>query len=54
MEFKYKPKIFDDPRDVNSDKENMPPLQPVPMPILNTVKSDFLDRTENLLRKDAK
>ena len=54
MEFEYKPKIFDDPRDANSDKENMPPLEPAPMPILNIAESDFLDRTENLLRKDVK
>ena len=39
---------------MSSDKENMPPLEPVPMPILNIVESDSLDRTENLLGKDTK
>ena len=53
-EFKYNPKIFNDPRDASSDKENMSPLQPVPMPILNITESDFLDRTENLLGKEMK
>ena len=42
-EFEYKPKIFNDPRNVRSDKENMPPLEPVPMPVLNLVESNFLD-----------
>ena len=53
-EFEYKPQICNDPRNVSSDKENMPPLQPVPMPILNIAESDFLDRTENLLGKEMK
>ena len=30
----------------------MPPLEPVPMPVLNIKESDFLDRTEKLLYKD--
>ena len=53
-EFEYKPKIFDDPRDTNSDKENMPPLESVPMPVLYIAESDFLDRTKKLLGKDTK
>ena len=32
----------------------MPPLEPVPMPILNIAESDFLDRTEKLLGKEMK
>ena len=53
-EFEYKPKLFNNPRNASSDKENMPPLEPVPMPILNIAESDVLDRTENLLGKDTK
>ena len=53
-EFEYKPKIFNDPRNISSDKENMPPLVPVTMPILNITESDFLDRTESLLGKETK
>ena len=53
-EFDYKPKLFSDPRDPHSDKENMLPLEPIPMPVLNTEESDFLDRTEKLLEKDNK
>ena len=45
-------KLFDDPRASHSNKENMPPLESVPMPTLNIEESDFLDRTEKLLRKD--
>ena len=51
-EFQYKPKLFDDPRNVHSDKENMPPLEPIPMPVLNIAESNILDRTEKLLEKD--
>ena len=39
---------------MSSNKENMPPLEPIPMPILNITESDFLDRTENLLGKEMK
>ena len=31
----------------------MPPLESIPMPVLNIKESDFLDRTEKLLDKDA-
>ena len=52
--FDYKPKLFDDPRTNPSNKENNPPFEPAPMPILNIEESDFLDRTEKLLGKDNK
>ena len=32
----------------------MPPLEPIPMPVLNIEESDFLGRTEKLLEKDNK
>ena len=51
-QFDYKPKLFKDPRYSHSDKENMPPLESAPMPILNRKENDFLDRTEKLLGKD--
>ena len=50
-EFEYKPKLFNDPRNTSSDKENMPPLEPIPMPVLNIEECNFLDRTEKLLEK---
>ena len=31
----------------------MPPLEPIPMPVLNIEESNFLDRTEKLLEKDV-
>ena len=39
---------------MSSNKENMPPLEPVPMPILNITESGFLDRTESLSGNDMK
>ena len=45
-EFEYRPKIFDDPRNSESSKENMPPLEPIPMSVLNVAEANFLDRTE--------
>ena len=45
-QFDYKPKLFEDPRNSHSDKENIPPLESAPMPILNIEENDFLDRTE--------
>ena len=48
----YKPKLFDDPRNNNSSKENMPPLESSPMPMLNIDEADFHDWTEKLLGKD--
>ena len=53
-EFQYKPKLFSDPRSTNSDKENMPPLEPNIMPVLNIEESDFLERMVKLLEKDNK
>ena len=32
----------------------MPPLEPIPMPVLNIKESNFLDRTEKLLEKNMK
>ena len=52
--FDYKPKPFSDPRSTHSDKENMPPLEPAPMQVLNIEESDFLERTEKLLEKNSK
>ena len=52
-EFEYKPKPFSHPRNTSSDKENMPPLEPIPMPVLNIEESNFLDRAEKLLDKDV-
>ena len=53
-EFDYKPKLFNDPSNSHSSKENMLPLKPAPIPVLNIEESDFLDWTEKLLRKDNK
>ena len=52
LEFDYKPKLFDNPRNNNSSKENMSPLESAPMPMLNIEEADFLDWTEKLLGKD--
>ena len=49
--FKYKSKLFSDPRNASTDKENMPPLEPIPIPVQNIKESDFLDRTEKFIRK---
>ena len=46
--------IFNDPRNVSSDKENAPPLESVTIQILNIMEEDFLDRTEKLLGKETK
>ena len=51
-QYDYKTKLFKDPRNSHSDKENMPPLESAPMPLLNIEENDFLDRTEKLLGKD--
>ena len=53
-EFEYKPKLFNDSKNTNSDKENMSPLEPNQIPVLNIEESDFLERTEKLLEKDNK
>ena len=51
-EFECIPKIFNDPRNISSDKENAPPTETMTIPALNIVGSEFLDRTESLLGKE--
>ena len=48
-EFNYKPKLFDDPRNADSSKENMPPLESIATPTFNTGEQEFLNRREKLL-----
>ena len=48
----YRPKLFNDPRNPDSSKENMPPLEPVSVPVFNVEEKDFLDRTEKLMGTD--
>ena len=36
-----RPKLFEDPRNLGSSKENMPPLEPVPMSVLMLGKENF-------------
>ena len=45
----YRPKIFDDSRNPDSSKENMPPLEPVPMSVFNAGEREFLNKIEKLL-----
>ena len=52
--FDYKPKLFDDTRNSQSSKENIPPLEPVPMPVLNIEEANFLNQTDKLLGRDHK
>ena len=35
-------------------KRNLPPLEPVPMPLLNIEEANFLERTDKLLERDHK
>ena len=51
-EFEYKPKHFEHPRNNESSKEDMPPLESVQIPVLNVEEKDFLDQTEKLLETD--
>ena len=51
-EFDYKPKLFDDPRNNYSGKENMSPLESAPMPVLNIEEKDIFDQTKKLLGTD--
>ena len=51
-EFEYKAKHFEDPRNNESSKENMPPLELAHIPFLNVEEKDFLDWTEKLLGTD--
>ena len=56
-EFEYRPKIFNDPRNVSSEKENAPPLESQTTSTfnnLNIMEDEFCDRTENLLGKETK
>ena len=46
--FEYKPKLFEDPRNNECNKENMPPLESAQIPVLNVEEKDFLDWTEKL------
>ena len=53
--FEYRPTLFDDPRNVTSDKGNAsPPLEPMNTPTLVISEEDFMDRTDKVLGKDAK
>ena len=45
--FDYKPKLFNSPRGTHSDKENMPPLEPAPLPVLNIEESDLWKELKN-------
>ena len=51
-EFEYKPKLFEDPRNNESSKENMLPLESAQIPVLNIEENDFLECTEKLLGTD--
>ena len=45
----YRPKLFDVPRNPDSSKENMPPLEPVPMSVFNAGERKFLNKMEKIL-----
>ena len=45
----YGPKLFDDPRNPDSSKENMPPLEPILMSVFNAGEREFLNKMEKLL-----
>ena len=56
-EFEYRPEIFNDPRNISSNKENTPPLQSQTTPtcnILNIMDDKFHDITENFSGKETK
>ena len=53
--FQYRPTLFDDPRNVSSDKRNAPPpLEPMNISMLVISQEDSMDRTDKVLGKDAK
>ena len=52
--FDYKPKLLEDPRNNQSSKENIPLLEPIPIPLLNVEEVNFPNRTDKLLGKDHK
>ena len=49
----YRPKLFDDPRNPDSGKENMPPLEPVPMSVFIAGERECLSKMEKLLGTGA-
>ena len=52
-EYEYRSKIFDDPRNLSSNKENaLPPLESVTIPTFKITEEEFLERTEKLLGKE--
>ena len=54
-DFEYRPTLFDDLRNVSSDKENAPPPpEPMNTPMLVISEEDFMDRTDKVLGKEAK
>ena len=56
IEFECRPKIFNDPRNVSSNKENAPPVDSQTTPTfknLNIKEDEFCDRTENLLGHES-
>ena len=48
----YRPKLLMTLETLTLANENMPPLEPVPMPVFNFEEKDFLDRTEKLIGTD--
>ena len=48
-ELNYRPKLFDDPRNPDSIKENVPPFEQVPMSVFNAGEREFLNKMEKLL-----
>ena len=49
FDYIYIPKHFNDPRDISSEKENMPELEPIPM-----LEGKTLEQIEKLMKKDNK
>ena len=55
-EFEYRPKIFNDPRNVSSDKENTPPVDSSAMPTLNNLnmtEDELCDRLKSLFSVES-
>ena len=52
QEHDYRTKLFDDPRNPDSSKENMLPLESAPMAIFNVEERNVLDKTEKLVGTD--
>ena len=54
-QFVYRPTLFDDPKNVSSEKENVPPpLEPLNTPTLVISEGDFIDSTDKVLGKPVK